>query len=327
MAPSPDRSAARALWYVAPGQIELRDEILRNPAEHEVLVRASFSGVSRGTERLVMAGKVGQAEWQSMRAPLQAGDFPFPVKYGYCATGIVEAGDKKLIGRPVFVLHPHQDRFVAPASMATPIPDGVPLRRATLAANMETALNALWDSGAGPADRIVVVGGGIVGLLVGYLAARLPGAEVTLIDVAEERRELAESLGMRFVCPSSAPSGLPAKAGSTAGEPEGATKHDADVVFHTSASAAGLATAIDAAGFEATVVELSWYGDGTVAAPLGGTFHSRRLKLISSQVGQVATSRRARWDYGRRLGAALQLLKDDRLDALDHRGNRVRGGR
>ena len=167
MAPSPEKSAARALWYVAPGQIELRDEILRKPAEDEVLIASSFSGVSRGTERLVMAGKVGQAEWQRMRAPLQVGDFPFPVKYGYCATGIVEAGDKQLIGRPVFVMHPHQDRFVAPASMATPIPDGVSLKRATLAANMETALNALWDSGAGPADRIVVVGGGIVGLLVG----------------------------------------------------------------------------------------------------------------------------------------------------------------
>ena len=42
-----------------------------------------------------------------------------------------------------------------------PVPDGVPARRATLAANMETALNALWDGGAGPGDRIVVVGAGV----------------------------------------------------------------------------------------------------------------------------------------------------------------------
>jgi threonine dehydrogenase-like Zn-dependent dehydrogenase len=306
---SPSNLSARALWYVAPGQVELRSEILAEPSQTEVLVATSFSGVSRGTERLVMAGKVGQAEWERMRAPLQAGNFPFPVKYGYCATGIVEAGDKQLIGKPVFVLHPHQDRFVAPATMATPIPDGVPLRRATLAANMETALNGLWDSGAGPADRIVVVGGGIVGLLAGYLAARLPGAEVTLVDVAEERRGIAETLGMQFACPAQA------KTGISAGEPSGAWK-EADVVFHTSASAPGLATAIAAAGFESTIVELSWYGEGTIPAPLGGAFHSRRLKLISSQVGQVAGSRRARWDYGRRLRAALALLKDETLDAL-----------
>lgn len=311
MAQPPASLAARALWYVAPGSVELRDEILRKPAEGEVLVATSFSGVSRGTERLVMAGKVGQAEWQRMRAPMQAGDFPFPVKYGYCATGVVEAGDKDLIGRPVFVLHPHQDRFIAPASMACPIPAGVPIRRATLAANMETALNALWDAGAAPADHVVVVGGGIVGLLVGYLAARIPGTQVTLVDVAEDRRALAESLGMRFSLPHTAPSGrLPE------GKSEGANQYDADVVFHTSASAPGLATAIGAAGMEATIVELSWYGAGTVAAPLGDAFHSRRLKLISSQVGHVSAGRRIRWSYRRRLLAALELLKDDRLDAL-----------
>jgi threonine dehydrogenase-like Zn-dependent dehydrogenase len=297
MTRSPDSLTARALWYAGPGVIELRDEILQSPAENEVLVTTSFSGVSRGTERLIMGGKVGKAEWERMRAPLQAGAFPFPVKYGYCATGIVEAGDKHLIGKPVFVLHPHQTRFVAPAAMATVIPDGVSLRRATLAANMETALNGLWDSGAGPADRIVVVGGGIVGLLVGYLAARLPGAQVTLVDVAGERAALAAALGMDFALPAAAPA-------------------DADVVFHATATAGGLATAIGAAGFEAVIVELSWFGDGTVAAPLGGAFHSRRLKLISSQVGSVATSRRARWDYGRRLRAALALLQDDRLDAM-----------
>lgn len=288
---------ARALWYVAPGLVELREEAIAPPGPNEVLVATSFSGVSRGTERLVMAGKVGQTEWERMRAPMQAGAFPYPVKYGYCATGIVEAGEKSLIGKSVFVLHPHQDRFVAPASMVTPLADGSSLRRATLAANMETALNGLWDSGAGPADRIVVVGGGIVGLLVGYLAARLPGAQVTLVDIEGDRASLAASLGMSFANPASCPI-------------------DADVVFHTSASSTGLATAIFAAGFEATIVELSWYGDGTIAAPLGGAFHSRRLKLISSQVGHVSAGHRSRWDYRRRLEAALSLLQDAQLDAL-----------
>ncbi len=297
MARSANTLKARALWYVGPGQVELREETIAAPGPNEVLVATSFSGVSRGTERLIMAGKVGQAEWERMRAPMQAGAFPFPVKYGYCATGIVEAGEKSLIGKPVFVLHPHQDRFIALAAMATPLPNGVSLRRATLAANMETALNGLWDSGAGPADRIVVVGGGIVGLLVGYLAARLPGAHVTLVDLVEERASLAASLGIRFAAPTDCPV-------------------DADVVFHTSASALGLATAINAAGLEATIVELSWYGDGTIPAPLGGAFHSRRLKLISSQVGHVSASRRPRWDYRRRLEAALSLLQDARLDAL-----------
>jgi threonine dehydrogenase-like Zn-dependent dehydrogenase len=301
---------ARALWYTAPGTVELREERSAVPGPNEVLVATSFSGVSRGTERLIMAGRVGRSEWERMRAPMQAGVFPYPVKYGYCATGTIIAGEKSLIGRSVFALHPHQDYFVAAMDQVTLLPPDLPVRRATLAANMETALNAVWDSAAGPADRIVVVGGGIVGLLVGYLAARLPGADVTLVDVAPERQMIANLLGLRFVAVPAASSGTVAPGETTSG------LKDADVVFHTSASATGLAMAIDAAGFEATVVELSWYGAGAVAAPLGGAFHSRRIKLISSQVGHVSASRRARWDYRRRLESALKLLQDPRLDQL-----------
>jgi threonine dehydrogenase-like Zn-dependent dehydrogenase len=232
-----------------------------------------------------------------MRAPLQEGDFPYPVKYGYCAVGVVEAGPPALKGRTVFALAPHQDRIAAPVSMLAPVPEAVPPRRAVLAANMETALNALWDSGAGPGDRILVVGAGVVGLLVGYLAARLPGADVTMVDIDLSRQAIARQLGCRFRKPLDAPG-------------------DADVTFHTSATAPGLACALSCAGPEATVVEMSWYGDAPVSASLGLDFHSRRLRLISSQVGQVSPSRRARWSHRRRLDKALALLTDERLDAL-----------
>ncbi len=259
-------------------------------------MRTAFSGISRGTERLVISGAVGQQEWERMRAPLQEGAFPFPVKYGYCATGTVEEGHDALKGRDVFCLHPHQDRFIAPVEMLVPLPAGLPVRRATLAANMETALNAVWDSGASAGDRIVIVGAGIVGLLVAHLTARLPGADVTVVDVAD-RGGLATSLGARFAAPADAP-------------------RNADVVFHSSASPAGLATAIACAGLEATVVELSWYGDKDVPAPLGGAFHSQRLRLQSTQVGQVSPGHRPRWSYRRRMEKALALLADPTLDAL-----------
>src|SRR5262245_48591394 len=158
-----------------------------------------------------------------MRGPNQEGTFPFPVKYGYCATGVVEEGPAKLVGRTVFCLHPHQDYFTAPAAALVPVPDDVPARRATLAANMETALNALWDGGAGPGDRIVVVGAGAVGRLATSLAVRLPDAEVTTVDLDEARRSIVEALGGRFAGPGQAPA-------------------DADIVFHASATAAGLDT-------------------------------------------------------------------------------------
>ena len=288
---------ATALWYAAARECVLNTEELSQPEPGECLVRTLWSGVSRGTERLVFEGRVPESEYERMRSPLQQGAFPFPVKYGYCAVGVVDAGPSSLLGRTVFCLHPHQDRFVVPAERVTPLPEGFPARRAVLAANMETALNAHWDAGSGPADRIVVVGGGVLGLLVAFIAARLPGAEVTLVDLDESRAALAQALGCRFALPADCPG-------------------DADLVFHASASAAGLATAIGAAGFEARIVELSWYGEGSVAAPLGGAFHARRLQLISSQVGQVSPSRRTRFDYARRMQAALALLADERLDAL-----------
>jgi threonine dehydrogenase-like Zn-dependent dehydrogenase len=288
---------ARAIWYARQGVAELRAAPLPRPRPGEALVRTQFSGISRGTERLVFSGAVGQSEWERMRGPNQEGEFPFPVKYGYCATGVVEEGPAELAGRTVFCLHPHQDHFIVPAGALVPVPDGLPARRATLAANMETALNALWDAGVGPADRIVVVGAGVVGLLVAALAARLPGAEVTAVDVDKGRQRIVEALGARFARPGQAPG-------------------EADAVFHASATAAGLNVAIACAGMEGTLVEMSWYGDKPVAVELGGAFHSRRLRLVASQVGQVAASRRPRWDYRRRLAAALGLLADPAFDVL-----------
>jgi threonine dehydrogenase-like Zn-dependent dehydrogenase len=292
-----ERPTARALWYAGPGLVELRKSPLPPLGAGEARVRSLYSGISRGTERLVFQAAVGRSEWERMRCPLQEGDFPFPVKYGYCAVGLVEDGPADLLGRTVFCLHPHQDVFQVPAVHLAAVPDLVPPRRATLAANMETALNALWDSGAGPGDRIVVVGAGVVGLLVASLAARLPAAAVTVVDVVAERRIPAEALGAHFAAPDAAPV-------------------EADVVFHASASAAGLDTAIASAGLEATVVEMSWYGDKPVVVGLGGAFHSRRLRLVSSQVGLVSRSRRPRWGYGRRLAAALRLLDQPGLDLM-----------
>ena len=290
-------ATADALWYVAPGRAEIRRERLDSLGSGMVRVRTLFGAISRGTEALIAAGKVPVSEHQRMRAPFMAGTFPFPVKYGYSAVGRVEAGRDDLIGRNVFVLHPHQTLFDVPADAAVPIPNGIPVSRAVLAANMETALNATWDAEPVPAGPIAVVGAGVVGALVGFLLARVPGADVTLIDISPAREGLARALGLKFAKPETAPT-------------------DCGLVVHTSANPQGLATAVDIAGDEATILEMSWYGDGVVPAPLGGAFHSRRLKLVSSQVGKVAPSRRATTSHRQRLAEAIALLADARLDAL-----------
>jgi len=288
---------SRAFWAIAPGIGELREQALAEPGAGEVMVRARFSGISRGSESLVFSGRVPESEFSRMRAPLQKGEFPFPVCYGYASVGEVEAGHASLLGRPVFCLHPHQDRYVVPASMVVPLPEDVPMPRAVLAANLETALNAVWDGAAGPGDRIAVVGGGVVGLLTGALAAAIPGCAVTLIDINSDRRAPAEALGMAFAEPGDAP-------------------ENCDLVFHASGRAEGMNTALDCAGLEACVVEMSWYGDSVVPLPLGRAFHARRLTLRSSQVGHVPPERLPRWSRQRRLETALSLLADARFDIL-----------
>ncbi|MGL4497268.1 MAG: zinc-dependent alcohol dehydrogenase [Beijerinckiaceae bacterium] len=288
---------ARALWTVAAGKAQLGAESLPPVEAGRALIRTLWSGISRGTERLVFTGKVPKSEYETMRGPHMGGLFPFPVKYGYCAVGVVENGPAAMIGRTAFVLHPHQDRFVVDGTMVNVLPDALPPRRAVLAANMETALNAVWDSGASAGDRVVVVGAGVLGLLTASLMARLPGADVTVVDPVAARRDLVESFGAAFAAPDHAP-------------------RDADVVVHASANPPGLATALGCAGNQATVVELSWYGEQMVPTPLGGAFHAKRLRLISSQVGQIPPSRAPRWTYGRRMGKAMQLLCDARYDAL-----------
>lgn len=192
---------ARAFWVSSPGEGEIREVVVPDPAEDEVLVRSLWSGVSRGTETLVFRGGVPESQHAAMRAPFQEGDFPAPVKYGYLNVGVVEKGPAALVGRTVFCLYPHQTRYVVPASAVTVVPDSVPAPRAVLAGTVETAVNALWDAAPLVGDRIAVVGGGMVGCSVAALLARFPGVRVQLVDADPARAKVAEALGVDFASP------------------------------------------------------------------------------------------------------------------------------
>ncbi|MER7577075.1 dehydrogenase [Streptomyces sp. NPDC126514] len=287
---------ARAFWLSSPGEGEIREVTLPVPAEGEVLVRALYSGVSRGTETLVFRGGVPESQHAAMRAPFQEGDFPAPVKYGYLSVGEVEEGPADLVGATVFCLYPHQTRYVVPVTAVTRVPADVPAGRAVLAGTVETAVNALWDAAPLIGDRIAVVGGGMVGCSVAALLARFPGVRVQLVDADPARAKTAEALGVDFALPRDA-------------------RGECDLVVHASATEQGLARSLELLSAEGTVLELSWYGDRPVTLPLGEAFHSRRLVIRSSQVGTVSPARPGR-TYADRLALALELLADPALDAL-----------
>ncbi len=271
--------------------------LLPSAGDGQILVRTRYSAISRGTETLVFRGEVPPSQYEAMRAPFQEGEFPAPVKYGYISVGEVVEGRESLLGRNVFALHPHQDLYRVPAGSVTPLPDDVPVERAVLAANMETAVNAMWDALPGVGDRVVVVGAGVLGLLTAWLCRQVPGTEVTVIDINPKRETVVRELGVAFL-----------------GEPPAAA--DADLVVHASGRPAGLRSALAAAGVEGKIVDVSWYGNLDVALPLGEAFHSRRLTIKSSQVGCLPPERTPRWSYRRRMELALRLLGDAKLDVL-----------
>ena len=290
-------TSARAFWVAAPGHGEIRDEPLASPGTDEVLIRTEFSGISRGTEALVFGGHVPASERARMRAPFQSGEFPAPVKYGYSSVGVVEEGHPTLRGQRVFALYPHQTRYVIPAAAIHRLPDDVPSGRAVLAANMETAVNGCWDASPGRDDRVTVIGAGTVGCLVAWVIRKTVDCDVELVDINPRRASIAATLDLPFATVDSA-------------------SRDRSVVVHTSASEGGLQKALQIAAADGTVVEMSWFGDRSVTLPLGESFHSRRLTIRSSQVGSIPPARRAEWDTRKRMAFALELLRDEVLDAV-----------
>ena len=268
----------KALWYVGPGRAELREETVAASKPGEVRVRALFGAISRGTERLVHAGRVPASEYDRMRAPFMGGAFPFPVKYGYATVGRVEAGPAELQG----------PRCFQPASPPEPVHRSGrrrvsgPRRGAAAARGARRQHGDRAQRGLGRRARP-----GRSHRRRGRRARRSPG-RVSVRAAAGRRGD-----GGRYRARARRACARARRPLCVAGR---VRPTDCDLVFHASGTAAGLATALRLAGEEASIVELSWYGSGEVAAPLGEAFHSRRLRLVSSQVGKVAPSHRVALD-------------------------------
>jgi threonine dehydrogenase-like Zn-dependent dehydrogenase len=225
-----------------------------------------------------------------------AGTFSFPVKYGYSLVGTIRRGPKNRLGELVHVMHPHQDRSIVRTEDAFPLPASVPAKRATLASNLETAVNAIWDSKIKLGENALVVGFGIIGSLIARLIQFGAGTDVAVVDASPAKGELARNLGFETI--------LPEKI-----EPS------FDLAFHASGTSEGLQTAIDSVAFEGKIIEMSWYGTDKVNISLGEDFHSLRKKIISSQVSHIPNELQPRWDLKRRKKLVFKLLENPAFDS------------
>jgi len=282
-----------ALWHLSATQSALQQASLPPILPNQLIVQSLYSLISTGTEKLVAMGQVPTTMHQLMRVPSMGGNFNFPVKYGYSLVGKVTSKGA-LQGQLVHLLHPHQDRLIIDAATISLVPKEIPAKRAALASNMETALNAIWDSGVNVGDKVVVCGFGMIGGLVARLLSLMPAVEVVILEKNAYRIGQAEKMGFLVNPPN---------------------LENFDYSFHTSGSSAGLQACIEAVGMEGKIIELSWYGTKAVQLQLGADFHYHRKQIISSQVGHVPFAKNARWDYQRRKAVVWKLLKNPIFDA------------
>ena len=307
--PSPEGSLeARALWFTAPRTVEFRPEKVPSPEPGEVRVQAVVSAISHGTEMLVYRGEVPTD--LPLDLPTLAGDYAFPIKYGYASVGrVVDAGVEHLSpGDLVFVHHPHQDAFVVQADLPVRLPEGIDPTIGLFFANLETALNVVLDTPLRLGETALVFGQGVVGLLVTQLLKLAGAGKVLAVEPLKKRRELALEVGADETFEPDEDLRGPILA-ATAGR-------GADVAVEASSSGAALQAAVDAVATEGTVVVASWYGTRPVTLSLGEHFHRGRVRLRSSQVGRIDPELGTRWDLARRTETVLGLLPRLRLKEL-----------
>jgi 2-desacetyl-2-hydroxyethyl bacteriochlorophyllide A dehydrogenase len=296
---------ARALHFVAPGRVELRELEVPEVAAGQVLVATEYSGISSGTELLAYRGEVDRDLPLDEVLGALGGTFAYPFRYGYSAVGRVAAPAGPLpAGQLVFAFHPHQDRFVVDAAQAVPL-DGLDPRTATMYPLVETAVQVGLDAAPRPGETVVVTGLGAVGILVAAVLLRA-GAGVVGSEPLPARRAAAGAFGVGAVAPDRLGEAV---AAATDGR-------GADLLVECSGNPEALAAGLELLAHEGTALVCSWYGTKPVPLPLGAAFHRRRLTIRSTQVSTLPAAVTARWDRRRRAKLAWRLLRELPLHVL-----------
>lgn len=302
--------AGVSVWFSSAREVDVRPETMPDVGPREVRVVATASAVSHGTEMLVFRGQI--PEGLELDLPTLRGSFDFPIKYGYASAGrVVEAGaDVRRLkpGDPVFVHHPHQSTYVVPEAMPVRLPDGLDPTLGVFLANVETAANVVIDAAPRLGERVAVFGQGVIGLLITQLLRRTGPGQIIVVEPVARRRELARQVGADVA--------LDANADVVSAIRELTDGAGVDLVIEASGSVGALDRALETLAFGGTCVVCSWYGTKPVQLRLGGPFHHRRLRIVSSQVSTIDAALQPRWTQQRRLALARDLLADLELGAL-----------
>ena len=288
---------AKSFWIKGKNDSYIKSHNVSLPKKGEVLIETIYSGISYGTEKVVYTGSVPKSQLNLMRCPHQEGNFGTDVKYGYMNIGKVIQGAPKFKGKFVYTLYPHQTLYVLKESDITLIPKAIPNKRCLLTANMETAINAMWDTLPTCGDNIFILGGGIVGFLMAYVLKSIIGIDITLIDKDQSKSKYAKLFNIKFT------NELP--------------KNDkANIIYECTGNPEIVNKLSSLVKEEATICILSWYGDKVSKINFGEDFLSKRIKFVFSQVSKVSHNRSKYWNNALRRELAIKLLNDKKLDKL-----------
>lgn len=289
---------ANALWHTSSETSVIVEQEMPAGKDDMLLIESHYSLVSLGTERLVASALIPESVRKQMAVPYMEGSFSLPCKYGYSLTGKVLKGPAGYKGKMVHLMHPHQDLAWVDASSVFEIPADIPPQRAVLASQVETAINAIWDSRISIGDTVLVAGFGLIGAITAMLVSGIPGVKVSILEKNEYRKEVARQ--MCFDVPD--------------------TQVHEDMLFdaaiHTAGDEKAMQFCIDHIGHESQVTEVSFYGKKSVTLNLGESFHTGRKSIVMSQVSHIPSHKMARWNLRRRKEFVFDILKDTRFDLL-----------
>ena len=287
---------SQSFWLIKKNKSKIKSKEIRyNKNNQTVLVKTLFSGISKGTEKLVANGNVHKNQYQLMKCPFQEGTFNFPIKYGYINLGEIIDGPKSIIGRTIFTLSPHHSIFEISIKNINFIKNKN-IKKYLLTANMETAVNIFWDSQTKKSDKILIIGLGSVGFLTAYLFKLKGYKNLFVTDINTSRKKIAKKLNLNFINFSKI--------------------KNLDCIINTTSSYEILNASLAKLNLDGKIIEASWYGHKIGKLNLGNEFHSKRLKIISSQVSNIPLHMQKKQTYKSRLKIAIDSLSDDKLMCL-----------
>jgi len=316
---------ARSLGVARPGEPAFFDVPEAPMAPGRFRAATLYTGLSAGTELTYLKGTnpALHASWDPSLGVFRPGEpsQAFPVRVmGYMEVARVVETQTPAVraGQLVGMRYGHKTAHVADpaAEVVVALPPGLdPVLGIYLAQMGPICANGLLHAAAelapggapGLGDgvrgrRVLVTGGGVVGLLTGLFAAE-HGAEVALADRTPQRLAAARALGLTALDEREGPAWEHCKAHWRDGR-----DHGADLVFQCRGQAAALHDALRALRPQGTVIDLAFYQGGAADLRLGEEFHHNGLAIRCAQVGRVPRGTAPAWDRARLAAATAELL-------------------